>query len=340
MIPQGTSEVEIERVKKAFFRIFQSHEELEHNLSSPQSNCGQWLADADPEYDSDYCDDPETALDMVNDPGDDSQLYGSDSEDDEYENLHGGTEEEHSEAAIPVPMDVEPDSNARHVDEPAVRSRDAFGITRDCHPNKSSSWPGGRNYLQKMDEDIFVHIRKENLHYPFTSQEEWGLANRLSLTSLSQQKIDTFLRLDNVKQQDLCYTTARDIQTQIESLPDVPHWKHVNITVGPYKTKRPITLYYREGIEVVDMLFSNPVFTSSMDMEPYRLYEQTERGEKRAYDKFMSGELAWDLQSSIPSGNTLVGIITASDKTPLTVGTGNLEMHPVLLSLANIHPSV
>lgn len=36
----------------------------------------------------------------------------------------------------------------------------------------------------------------------------------------------------------------------------------------------------------------------------------------------------------------MLGVIGASDKTPLTVGTGNREMHPVLLSLANIDAGV
>lgn len=39
-------------------------------------------------------------------------------------------------------------------------------------------------------------------------------------------------------------------------------------------------------------------------------------------------------------GHTFAGIILASDKTPLTIGTGNREMHPVLLSIANIDAGV
>ena len=46
------------------------------------------------------------------------------------------------------------------------------------------------------------------------------------------------------------------------------------------------------------------------------------------------------LQSNLPKGHTLLGVIGASDKTPFTVGTGNKEMHPVLLSLANINAGV
>lgn len=45
-------------------------------------------------------------------------------------------------------------------------------------------------------------------------------------------------------------------------------------------------------------------------------------------------------QRELPRGHTVLGVIGASDKTPLTVGTGNKEMHPVLLSLANIKAGV
>lgn len=40
------------------------------------------------------------------------------------------------------------------------------------------------------------------------------------------------------------------------------------------------------------------------------------------------------------TGHTMIGVIGASDKTPLTIGSGNKEMHPVLLSLANIDAGV
>ena len=42
----------------------------------------------------------------------------------------------------------------------------------------------------------------------------------------------------------------------------------------------------------------------------------------------------------MPQGHTMIGIIGASDKTPLTIGLGNKKMHPVLLSLANIDAGV
>ena len=46
------------------------------------------------------------------------------------------------------------------------------------------------------------------------------------------------------------------------------------------------------------------------------------------------------MQCSLESGRSILGIILASDKTPLTIGTGNKQLHPLLLSLANIPAEV
>lgn len=133
----------------------------------------------------------------------------------------------------------------------------------------------------------------------------------------------------------------------------MPQWQHQDIVVPNYQTKSPITLYWRDGLEVVEHLFSNPVFATCMQMTPYRAYD----GQERMYGEFMSAEFAWEYQvrintmkpvprlmsysqSQIPRGHSFIGVIGASDKTPLTIGTGNKEMHPLLLSLANIESGV
>lgn len=43
-----------------------------------------------------------------------------------------------------------------------------------------------------------------------------------------------------------------------------------------------------------------------------------------------------NIQKTLPIGHTMLGIIAALDKMPLTVGTGSKKMHLFLLSLANI----
>jgi hypothetical protein len=74
------------------------------------------------------------------------------------------------------------------------------GLRKEYHPNRSAyaTGAGGKNMLQQMDDDKFAAARHEsgNIHYPFTSQEEWCLAYWLTHASLPQSEINSFLRLD------------------------------------------------------------------------------------------------------------------------------------------------
>ncbi|KAL4072026.1 hypothetical protein J3A83DRAFT_4372007 [Scleroderma citrinum] len=192
-----------------------------------------------------------------------------------------------------------------------------------------------------MDNDAHADIRdSENIYFPFASQSEWGLANWLSSGALSQKEIDSYLWLQRNKDSPVSFNTAKDLRARIESLPDVPCWHYQEIKVEPYQTKTPIVLYWRDGLEVVEYLFSNPVFAHCMDISPYQEFEATDRGYEHVYGEFMSANHAWSIQDSLPPGHSFLGIVGASDKTPLTIGTGNKEMHPLLLSVANIHAGV
>lgn len=52
-------------------------------------------------------------------------------------------------------------------------------------------------------------------------------------------------------------------------------------------------LYWRNGLEVVKHLYSNPIFANSFQMTPYRAYDETGQ---RIYGEFMSGDVAWNKQ--------------------------------------------
>ena len=87
-----------------------------------------------------------------------------------------------------------------------------------------------------------------------------------------------------------------------------------------------------------------------MELTPYRLYDTASRL-YRVYTEWMSGDDAWWMQvsslhldvfhtdvdqSQIPAGATLLGTILSSDKTNISVLTGDRVAHPLLISLANI----
>ncbi|KAG2368995.1 hypothetical protein BDR07DRAFT_1447977 [Suillus spraguei] len=270
---------------------FQSSDNVIWHLSTAV-NCSQWVVqgatnvDKNDNYRADYGDDTEAAQNIYLryedfDPLDDTEVISD--------------------------LPLQPEGPCLPVDDSALASVDPSagprpGTVQQYHPNMPVTLPGGKNHLQKMDNDIHANIRNtKNIYYPFTSKSEFDLASWLSSRALSQKEVDSFLCLEH-----------------ISALPEVPRWYHQQINVGSYKTKSPLMLYWRDGLEVVKYLFSNPAFRPCMDFLPYREYEVIN-------GQFMSADVTWGLQVS---------------DTPLTIGTGNKEMHPVLISLANIHAGV
>ncbi|KAG1832346.1 hypothetical protein F4604DRAFT_1606038 [Suillus subluteus] len=224
--------------------------------------------------------------------------------------------------SVPDPQQYHPSTLESDYDTPLASVDPSAGprpgTMREYHPNVPITHPGGENLLQKMDRDVHAAIRhSENLYYPFASKAEFDLGYWLSEGALSQKEVDMFLHLEHTKNNPPSFNTSKDLRTRIEGLPEVPRWYHQQIKVGSYKTKAPLMLYWRDGLDVVKHLFANPIFAPCMDLRPITTF-----------------------QDKLPPGHSFVGVIGASDKTPLTIGTGNKEMHPVLISLANIHAGV
>ncbi|KAG1908770.1 uncharacterized protein F5891DRAFT_917610, partial [Suillus fuscotomentosus] len=213
------------------------------------------------------------------------------------------------------------------------------GTSRDYHPNVPITYSVGENHLQKMDHNVHAAIHHtENLYYPFASKAKFNLGYWLSVGALSQKEVDVFLHLEHTGNNPPSFSTSKDLRIWIKGLPEVPLWYHQKIQVGSYKTKVPLMLYWRDGLKVVKHLFANSVFAPCMDFWPYWEFEGPDN--QRAYGEFMSADLAWEIQDQLPPGHSFIGVIGASDKTPLTIGTGNKEMHPLLILLANIHAGV
>lgn len=64
-----------------------------------------------------------------------------------------------------------------------------------------------------------------------------------------------------------------------------------------YRTKEPIILYYRDGLRVLENLFANPVFATSMEYTPYQLLDEDNLP---VIGEFMSARFAQEYQVSAP----------------------------------------
>ncbi|KZV63386.1 hypothetical protein PENSPDRAFT_590010 [Peniophora sp. CONT] len=212
------------------------------------------------------------------------------------------------------------------------------GTTRTLHSNRSFAWNpkyGTGNLVDQFYTDPLYAVREHsgNIYYPFRDEEEWELMWWLEQNGVPLQAQDSFLKLKSIGRLGLSVKSARDIRNRIEHLPQPPRWKTVTITMPGYRTKEPIVFIYRDGAECARYLFANPAFANCIETTAYT---DIKPNGGRVVKEFMSAKVANRIQANLPRGETLNGIVCSSDKTPLTVGTGNKEMHPFLITLAGI----
>ena len=89
---------------------------------------------------------------------------------------------------------------------------------------------------------------------------------------------------------------AKELRGRAELLPSGPHWKSQEIRTS-HPTKRPVLLYWRDSLELIEALFNNPQFQDAMDFSPYRLYDSA-ACLYCVYTEWMSGDEAWSMQVS------------------------------------------
>lgn len=96
----------------------------------------------------------------------------------------------------------------------------------------------------------------------------------------------------------MSFTSANDLRSRIEALPEIPRWKHqtLELSNSNFKPLTPIVLYWRDALEVAAHMASNPVFAQALEYDPYQLYDTSGTVRERVYGEFLSANWAWDYQ--------------------------------------------
>ncbi|KIJ14128.1 hypothetical protein PAXINDRAFT_79800 [Paxillus involutus ATCC 200175] len=190
--------------------------------------------------------------------------------------------------------------------------------------------------MEAFDADQFADIQnQENLHYPFADRQDWEVGSFLLTSSLSMKAIDKFLSLDSIKSLPLSFQLARELRGLTELLPQLgPRWRCKTMETS-CETKRPARLFYRDAVDCLAYLFSNPLFKDWLEPSPYRVFETAECL-VRVYSEWMSAGVAWGMQEELPDGATLLGAILSLDKTNITNMCGGRVAHLLLIGLDNI----
>ncbi|KAJ6545943.1 hypothetical protein B0H10DRAFT_2243842 [Mycena sp. CBHHK59/15] len=100
----------------------------------------------------------------------------------------------------------------------------------------------------------------------------------------------------------------------------------------PWK-RQDYIVHFRDPRKVLQQQLANPDFKSEMDFAPKQVFIDG----NRQYEDFMSGNWAWrqaDIIVEDPAthGSTFVPIILGSDKTTVSVATGQNEYYPLYMS--------
>ncbi|KAI6019438.1 hypothetical protein BKA83DRAFT_4057077, partial [Pisolithus microcarpus] len=132
-------------------------------------------------------------------------------------------------------------------------------------------------------------------------------------------------------------------------LPTGPCWNY-RIIATSHPMKSPAILYFHDSLKCIEALFNHLYFTDHMIYTPFQVFTSAKRV-VREFNEWMSGDVAWQmqvghydiqsictdfLQSKLPLGATLCGVILSSDKTHITNMCSGKVTHPLLISLAHI----
>ena len=193
-----------------------------------------------------------------------------------------------------------------------------------------------------------------------------------SKAQMSGGEIDTLLDIHRRSGGSIPFTNRRDLYGAIDELTvgDLP-WQSFTVRYNgdpgiddDLSKPRPKWMsdvhevFYRDPRLTVHEMLANPSYEGSMDFSPYRAFDQD--GGRR-YEHLMSGDWAWNqavsslkyammyrlttFQNEIARdpkthGSMFVPIILGSDKTTVSVATGQTDYYPVYLSIGNIHNNI
>ena len=101
-------------------------------------------------------------------------------------------------------------------------------------------------------------------------------------------------------------------------------------------------VWYRDTRQLIHNMLANQDFNGEFDYVPFREFDTKKR---RRWRNFMSGDWAWKEADCIANnpdthGAMLVPLILGSDKTTVSVATGQNEYYPLYLSIGNVRNNV
>ncbi|KLO06143.1 hypothetical protein SCHPADRAFT_986881, partial [Schizopora paradoxa] len=205
--------------------------------------------------------------------------------------------------------------------------------------------PTGQTYGKgktRFDEIFEMESSKEWSEWgPFESESEWELAKWV-FKHINKTNTDEFLKLKSIRDDvQPSFSTSRELLERIDDLPKGPDWFCESITIEGDELDangKPITeeveLWGRDILEGTAELFGKPSIKGMLH-KPEKHYQDRD-GNEQIISESNTASGWWDAQKTLPDGATAVPLIIGSDKTQLSVFSGDKSAWPVYLTIGNI----
>ncbi|KZT36316.1 hypothetical protein SISSUDRAFT_965712, partial [Sistotremastrum suecicum HHB10207 ss-3] len=249
----------------------------------------------------------------------------------------------------PTPEDTHPIPHAATVED----LEDDFDEPRDPEDEFIERFPmdyRAGSPIQRSPSVYEYHrqrLQTENkeMWSPFQNEGHWDMAKWLVNSGVSQNKINSFLKLPIVQDMKFPFTNANGLFKVIDSLPKGPEWTTLDIKVrGDRLTDEgvpeveTVELYLRNVVECIQDILSDPTLKDEMRFAPCRVWSDETKTE-RYYSEMWTGDWWWETQMRLPLSSTVVPIIFATDKTNLSLFSGDKVAWPVYMTIGNLNKS-
>ncbi|KAF8262344.1 hypothetical protein EI94DRAFT_1773205 [Lactarius quietus] len=204
-------------------------------------------------------------------------------------------------------------------------------------------------------------LRGEDDFFPYSSRPEFELADFLYRTvQMAGTKISDLMDIwaayqriyDVDAEHGPPFSNCQDLYKTIDSteVGDVA-WQAFSVEFDgessgdleiPSWMRKTYEVWFRDPLQVAEAQIANKDYASEIDYAPKRVFSKEE---KRQYSDFMSGNWAWEQADIIAKdpeahGSMFVPIVLGSDKTTVSVATGQNEYYPLYASIGNVQNHV
>ncbi|KAI9508990.1 hypothetical protein F5148DRAFT_1275483 [Russula earlei] len=178
---------------------------------------------------------------------------------------------------------------------------------------------------------------------PFEDTDEWELV----INQVNKTGTDEFLKLGMVGPTMHLVTHTYSFFKKINTLLAGSLWHTETFSFtrdlldeNGEPTQDHFELWYRNSLQCIEELISNPMFEKYISYVPECIYDDS-TGNMHVYDKMWTADWWWEMQvHKIPSGGVVCQVILVSNKMQLSGFSGGHQAYLLYLCLRNISKGV